>query len=323
MKFEKTQRGYYAVLSGKRRIKLDTFDLEQAKLLAKEANLEGLDVAHRAGILSAQTVQRLTTGKVVSCAAALAAYKEHLPRTNLAYLTQHQYAQRVETFIAKRRELPVSAVTEAMIHAYVNPTDDITGGTRNNRRNALLSFFRYCSAKGYILGNPAELVVVQLHKLSHKQMEPRRRAPVFFVDMHKLPDFWRVAAKMGMTFGLRLSDVANLEWGSFSEPGKLIVWTDKTRTRVEFDVPPEIQEELDALPRRDPELLFPDQWEVAQSPTRRAWLSVQFKRLTGVGFHQLRAGFATRLSQEGIAVSSIQRKLGHSTPEMTQHYIHS
>jgi integrase len=321
MKFKKTSRGYYAVLSGSKNIKLGTHDLDEAKALAKAANLDGLDIAHRAGLLTAQTVQRLTMGKVVTARAALAAYREYLTRSELSDLTSHMYALRVESFLDKRMDMPMSAFTEAIVYAFVNPKSPIVVGTRNNRRNALLHFFNYCAARGFTLGNPAELVSVQTHTLSHKQMEPTLKKPVFYVDMKVLPDFWRVAAKMAMTFGLRLSDVAGLEWASFSEPGKLVVWTDKTRTRIQFDVPPEIQEEINVLPKRDPELLFPDQWEIAQSPTKRALLSVQFKRLTGVGFHQLRAGFATRLAQEGESLLSIQRRLGHASPEMTKHYI--
>ena len=321
MKFKKTSRGYYAVLSGSKNIKLGTHDLDEAKALAQAAGLAQLDIAHRAGLLTAQTVQRLTMGKVVTASAALAAYRTYLTRTGLSELTQHIYAQRVDAFLNRRLDAPVSALTEAMVHAYINPDSPIMVGTRVNRRKALVSFFKFCAGRGYILGNPAELVEVQIHKLTHKQMEPLQKKPVFFVDMKVLPDFWRFAAKMAITFGLRLSDVATMEWGSFSVPGKLVIWTDKTRTRIEFDIPPEIQEEVDALPRRDPELLFPDQWEVVQSPTRRALLSVQFKRLTGVGFHQLRAGFATRLAQEGESLLSIQRRMGHATAAMTQQYI--
>jgi integrase len=127
---------------------------------------------------------------------------------------------------------------------------------------------------------------------------------------------------MGIHYGLRLSDVAGLAWESFSDPTKVVIWIDKTRQRMEFPRVPEIEDLLRQVPRKCNVQVFPEEHELASSPTRRAKLSVYFKRLTGVGVHQLRHGFATRLRREGESITEIQRRLGHSSPKTTEVYLH-
>ena len=51
--------------------------------------------------------------------------------------------------------------------------------------------------------------------------------------------FWRAACHLSLEYGLRLSDIAKLEWVSFLKPGKLIVWTDKHDRRIELPLHPD------------------------------------------------------------------------------------
>lgn len=321
MKLHKGRGGRYYAHCAHAKIALNTKCKAEAERLVKEANLEGIELAHKARLLSADTVQRLTYGRRVDCTRAFAAWVDHTALSDLAPLTRHRYEMIVRRFLAGIGTRPVQSLDRKMVDAFINPEDDTKVGTRQGRRNALLSFFRFCNASGFIVGNPAELVEVRTHELTHPQMETTRKAPVFGVNLDGLPIFHRIAALLGMKHGLRLSDVAGLQWASLDRPGKLVLFTDKTRKRMEFVLDDETVAALEEVPKLDPDVVFPDEWEVLQSPTRRALLSVNFKRFTGVGHHQLRAGFATRLSREGVDMPEIVRRMGHSSHKMTEQYI--
>lgn len=208
------------------------------------------------------------------------------------------------------------------MNEFINPSNETKVGTRTAKRMALVSFFRFCSASGFVVGNPADLIKVRTHELDHAQMETTRKVPVFNVVLDGLPIFYRVAALMGMRHGLRLSDVAKLQWVCFDWKGKMVIFTDKTRRRMEFDLDAETEEALRAVPKNCSLFLFPLEEDTAQSPTRRALLPSNFKRLTGIGHHQLRHGLATRLKREGVPLSDISVRLGHSSTAMTEVYTH-
>lgn len=321
MKLTQGRGGRWYAKCAHAKVSLNTKSKAEAERLVKEANLEGIELAHKAKLLSASTVQRLMFGRTVSTHHAFLAWCEHMSLTDLAPLTRHRYEGVVRRALEAHRSQPVQALDRAMVDAFVNPADETKVGTRNARRNALLSFFRFCNASGFIVGNPAELVEVRTHELSHAQMETTHKVPVFEVELDGLPLFHRIAALLGMKHGLRLSDVAGLQWASLDQPGKLVLFTDKTRKRMEFILDEETVAALEEAPKLDPDVVFPDEFEIIQSPTRRALLSVNFRRMTGVGHHQLRAGFATRLSREGVDLAVIQGRMGHSSPAMTEGYI--
>ena len=324
MKIKKNSGGSYSAVLSNRSIPLGTSDPAEARRLAKAANLDQVDLAHRAGVLTATAVQRLTFGRTVTCQRALDGYLEWGKRANKAPLTVHRYHQTAAAFLAAHLAKPVQIVTEKMISEFVNPDDGSALGTRNCRLSALVSFFGFCSAKGFMLGNPAALVGVQTHELTHDQMEPKPKVPVFVInDLDELPVFYRLVALLGLTCGLRISGVAGLEWSSFIIPSKMVIFTDKNRTRMEFGITAEVAAVLAEVPRLDPELVFPEEYVIAKSPTRRALLSTTFKRLTGVNAHQLRHDFATRLALEGETVTDIQKRLGHTSPETTKTYVHT
>lgn len=314
--------GTYSAQLGHTSIPLKTRSYKEAVQLAKAARLEELDLAHKAKLLTASTFQRLSFGAEVRGREALLAFKDNLHLSNLAPLTMHRYYQMTEKFLGPHMEKSVQALTEQIVDAFVNPKSDIKASSRNCRHSALLAFFRFCNAKGFIVGNPAELIQVRTHSLGHAQMERAEKVPVFNLDTTGYPIFWRVVVAMGVHYGLRLSDVAGLSWASFADPTKLVIWTDKTRQRMEFPMVPEIGALMREVPRGCSVQVFPEEHAIAQSPTRRAKLSVDFKRLSGVGVHQLRHGFATRLRRDGESITSIQQRMGHASAQTTAVYLH-
>ena len=91
--------------------------------------------------------------------------------------------------------------------------------------------------------------------------------------------FWLFAVRCSAQTGLRLSDVASVEWRCFGEPGKIVVWMDKTNRRIEHILSPDLEEMVTQIPISSPTHLFPKQHKTISDVHRRSLLSVQFKRI--------------------------------------------
>ncbi len=140
--------------------------------------------------------------------------------------------------------------------------------------------------------------------------------------------FWRCASLLGRHTGLRLGDIACLEWASLENPGKLIVWTGKTDARVEVPLHDEAVRALQEIARRDLQWCFPEVRVTCLDVKRRATLSVEFTRLCrrarleGHSFHDLRHTFVTVCHTQGIPMPHIARLVGHASENTTAIYIH-
>ena len=154
--------------------------------------------------------------------------------------------------------------------------------------------------------------------------------------------FWRFAVRLGAETGLRISDVAQLEWRSLSElhTGKLVIWMKKTNQRIEHTISPSLQQFVGEIPVIDADYMFPEQRALMQDVGKRAGLSVQFGRLCerlgikGKSFHSLRHYKATtsyaKLDKEALAkklaaslsLEEIAGLLGHQNKATTKGYVH-
>jgi len=149
--------------------------------------------------------------------------------------------------------------------------------------------------------------------------------------------FWNAAVRLSYWVGLRLTDIACMEWASVS-PDEVIVWTRKTHTRVALPISDPLLGggDLRCLffelmeHNRHAEYVFPEEREVALDPAKRAKHSVYFSRqlsalgIEGKSFHCLRHSFATRLAEAGKTIEDIGRVMGHSPKgtDVTKGYIH-
>jgi integrase len=119
-----------------------------------------------------------------------------------------------------------------------------------------------------------------------------------------------------------LSDIAQLEWRSFGEVGKIVVWTEKTNKRMELPVTQGLQDTVsEVVPVSDATYMFPAQREVIRDVRRRSLLSVQFGRLCarvgieGKSFHSMRHYKATQsfknISKEKLAAKLVEAGAFH------------
>ena len=152
--------------------------------------------------------------------------------------------------------------------------------------------------------------------------------------------FWLFAVRCSAQTGLRLSDIAGLEWRCFAEAGKLVVWMDKTNRRIEHLLPAELETMVTQIPMASQTHLFPEQHKIISDVRRRSLLSVQFKRICshigilGKSYHCTRHAAASekyhaidkddlakRLA-ETLTMTQIKQLLGHSRVSMSKSYIH-
>lgn len=337
MKLKANAKGiYYAHLTGSRPLNLKTKNLEEARRLAKEAKLEELEFAAKARLLTSEVVQRLSAGGKVTGERALERWR-HLSERALGLTpgTRHSYEGHIRRFLMLTRlsDQPISAASYEHVDDFINAPDEATASTRHMRRASLDCFFKVCTAEGLTVRNPAALAKVKLHRLTFSQKEPKVRLPLTDLEVDQLrrleDPFWRAACHLSLEYGLRLSDVACLEWDSFAKPGALVVWTDKHDKRIELPLRPETAPLAAALPRQHERWVFPEQAAIARDQAQRPKLSVYFGRtlrrlgIHGKSFHCLRHTFATRRAALGDTIDQIREKMGHTSAATTAGYVHA
>jgi len=154
---------------------------------------------------------------------------------------------------------------------------------------------------------------------------------------------WKGAILCGYYTGLRLRDIADLEWGAINEQSQTItVTTRKTRKDVTVPIHPQFASWLKKQTRgigKAP--VFPTL--AGKAGSGKSGLSMQFKRImeraqikgrllreamgagrsqSSLSFHSLRHSFNAALANAGVDVEMRQELVGHSSLEMNRLYTH-
>ena len=154
---------------------------------------------------------------------------------------------------------------------------------------------------------------------------------------------WKGAILCGYYTGLRLRDVADLQWNAINlEEQKITVTTRKTRKDVTVPIHPEFASWLQKQTRgigKAP--VFPTL--AGKSGAGKSGLSMQFKRImeragirgrllreangegrsqSSLSFHSLRHGFVSAMANAGVAQELRQKLTGHASAEMNAQYTH-
>ena len=226
----------------------------------------------------------------------------------------------------------LSKVNEVAIHNWINKSGgETTVGTRRFKLSCIKMFLNYCLAKGWIRGNPAILVRIDIRAVRHAQRETKKKmafdkAEYQYILKNAEGKFWRAAIILGVETGLRLGDIIQLEWDCFTQRS-VNVWTDKKDKRVSLPMSDELRDVIKSLPKTNKHYLFPAQRKEFLEGNR-AKFSMQFKRflkkmeIDGKSFHCTRVTFATWAKKAGGNLAKIAEDLGHtSTKTTTKHYI--
>lgn len=321
---------------------------DEAKRAAKAARISEIEKAAELGILTHDAVAIVLSGKKATVSNSIKPFRQWLQM-------QNQSQRSIESCISwllawaeysGRMNGPLGAVRMEHIHAWVNdPASTRKASTRAVMLSALRSFFKFVSAQGWITGNPAALVSVDLSILSHEQKEKDVKQPFTDEEFKALIDatspsgsypnaFWHFAITASRCYGLRLGDICGLEWDSVNQTnGAICVWTEKRDKRVT----PALMEPENALgcwtealykvEKTSEKYLFPTQRCIHLDPNSRSTLSVQFIRICeklgieGKTFHCLRASYCTACDKAGVPIEHIARHVGHSDAATTKGYI--
>lgn len=309
---------------------------DDASAVVSESGLKQAELSARAGQLTAEAISRILTGRKITLQGAMDCWLERLACRGRSPRTVHNYRLFVQSFARDHARLMPSAVTEQHVNDWLNRKGNAQkAGSQAVRLTAMRSFLEYCQDKGWCAGNAANLVEVNYTLLSHEQKEPKQRMPFTDEEVARLLEraedstFWYAAILIGRHIGLRLGDIASLEWSCFQKPGRIIVWTDKHDRRIDLPLEPDqLVAEISTLPKLSTVYLFPEQREIAQDVARRSALSTQFTRLCekvgieGKSFHNLRHAYATACQQAGQPLWYISQSLGHARQSTTMGYLH-
>tara|TARA_Y100000746_G_C15447895_1_gene425804 strand:- start:795 stop:1625 length:831 start_codon:yes stop_codon:yes gene_type:complete len=228
-------------------------------------------------------------------------------------------------------------IDEFIVNDYINNGKKITAvSTRRYKLSALRTFFNYCVAKGWMVGNPASLVKVNIRKVPHKKRQAQKKeaftpAEVKYI-IANTEGFWRSAVIIAVETGLRLGDIVQLEWDCFS-PTHVEVWTDKKDKKVALKMSARLRKTIGSLPQEDDSYLFPEERKKYLLPDdggagRRTWFQQTFKRMLirfGIEdktFHCFRVTHASQRKKSGEDIETIAKDLAHSKSSTTvKHYI--
>jgi len=340
----------------------------EAQAVLDESGVERLNIVAKAGRLTAKSIGQILTGKNLTCAKALEKYAK-LMAARKAEKTVSNNVLVVGNWMkeAKIETVPPSSVTVHHIDRWINnPALDWKRSTRQVALGSVRTFFEFCSTQGWIVSDPSRQVALDYDCMTLEQKEDTDKQPFTEDEVKHLvkaltadwklcetgkqelfrdPNsvfFWLFAVRLSAETGLRISDIANLEWRSLAhmETGKVTLWMDKTNRRIEVPVSASLQAFVGEIPVMDAKYVFPEQRAIIKDVDKRAGLSVQFARLCekvgikGKTFHSLRHYKATssyaKLDKEALAkklaaslsLEEIAALLGHQNKNTTKGYVH-
>ncbi len=351
-----------------RTITTRTKDKAEAKKIVATSKLKELEHIAKADRLTHEAIVRLTAGRKLTVQKALGQWRLHLETNSNSPRTAKNYVDSVAAWMrdSKTADRPTTAIIESDIDQWLNdPESKSKVATRRWMRAGLNQFFIYCAAHNWVLRNPVTTVKIRYNVLTHEQKETTVRECFTEAELRQLLTglmadaarvdaeiarlteaeahantlephyyrsrrliFWAFAVQISWEIGLRLGDIAQLEWASFMYPGKATVHTDKSNRRVQVPISARVSDALCTIPVLDARYLFPEECKTALDPVKRAALSVEFGRLLkrhgikGKSFHCLRHAAISRWAKAGTSLEQIAKDVGHGSTQTTQGYIH-
>lgn len=336
-------------------------DWQEASRTAEQAKVRELERVANITRLTGEIVTKIVSGKNLVLRDALSRY-EVWANNNLSRRTAQSHVSYAAKFIKDfgYGECTPESLTDEAVSEFVNPSVGATtpvygakdcwsartlpslcikASTRRVRKSALKSFLDYCYNKGWMTHRPAHLCRVKMDLMTHKQKETKSHLSLTEDEINHIMQhcnaFWMAAVYLASETGLRLGDICSLEWDSVDpSSGLIVVWTDKSDTRVSLNMPHCLSDMLSRLPVIDTNYVFPVEREIYRDPKRRSWLSGEFKKIiksaskTMAGgdlhkksFHGLRGYYAKKKAKGGASKEDVAKNLGHASTETTDIYL--
>lgn len=317
-------------------VSLETNDADVAAERVAQMHVQDLETVSSITDLTHQVVTQIVSGKDLTVGDTIDVWVTHAKASRLYSPTTIYANQGFLKAWARDMEIankPLSSVTPAHVSDYVNRGDE-RRSSAVRKLSAIRTFFSYCQDEGLMYRNPAgkSLTRVAYEPFTHEEKEVIVRGTFTASELATLLEgttgFWRCAILLSRETGLRLGDIANLEWNSFTS-GRIVVWTDKANKRVDMPISSTIQSAIGALSDTGIRFCFPEQHAIISDPARRALLSIQFARLCakvgieGRSFHCLRHTNASSLVAAGSTLDEVAKRLGHSSTATTLGYVHT
>lgn len=328
---------------GSRWISTGQTSYEKARQVCTQAMVAELQMAACANALTPEVICRLTMGRRITCLDVLDAWKTETAM-DIAPDTLANYETTLRQWMTALgcEQSVLARVRRTDAYAFIN-APGLSVGTRRQRRNALCSYFAFAHAHGFIVSNIAETIRINQRDLHFDRIEPKETLPITAEEYARLmasptlTGFWRWATALSYWVGYRIRDVACLEWASV-QADRLVVYPRKTRAsgqrlELELDDPllgagelRRIILEMIEQASGDSRYCFPHQRQIALTTSRRANLSVAYKRIlvrhgiTNKKFHSLRHACFMRLKAAGLSNEQIGQKLGHASVASTEIY---
>lgn len=307
----------------------------EAERIIKASHLPELEEAAKAGRLTADALSRILAGKKLTLEMAIKDFGAGQTMMGRSKILIHNYAAILNRFgeVTGALNKSVTAVTEKMVYDFINGPGESAASWRRTQLSAINTFFEFCQTKSWVLINPAGTIQVRMDTLTHAQKEKRSRNPFTATELNILESateagsFWHTAIIIARRTGLRLGDIAKLEWDSFAVPKKIIVWTEKRDKRVALDLHPSLEKAIGAVAPINKRFVFPEEAEISSDMNRRANLSTYFRRLCeannieGKTFHDIRSHYVTACAKAGIPIEHIAVNVGHSSTATTRGYM--
>lgn len=243
--------------------------------------------------------------------------------------TRKQYRRRVEAFERwlTGKQLRHASTQDAQRWLASLPA---TVASRNQSRKALVAYGEFLAHKQWRAGNP----FADLPRLRERPAVPRAitvdQAQALYRASTRHGVMWRLMVALWLTAGLRCSELRLLRWDQVEDDRWLRVNGKGGKTRV---LP--LREDVAALlvrwrgERTCPMWVFPSPAVPGQALSAN-WMRERLREMAAeAGIegrmhpHLLRATFATRLIELGVAVHDISDLMGHRDVSTLAHYVAS
>lgn len=252
--------------------------------------------------------------------------------------TVFYYRRMMKTFWKHVGSRPLADIDLQLVSGWLKGMreEGLSPNTMIKKLEILKMFFHWCRIMGLMAHDPMlglpKVHKAQIHKVpfTWEQHQLVLQAVAGFVDKWGNPPYWTHACTVAWHTGLRMSDVALLEWDQLDFISDVIHATPKKlaylRQRIVIPIEPELRVHLLSL---DMDNGTPYVHPVFQKMYwyRQVELCIDFRKiLDGIGltqfsYHSYRHSMITRLLNAGASVEVVRQIVGQSAA-ILHHYAH-